>query len=94
MLRRLVTVLTLVLIVGMVLVAGLLAWRITQTPAPTAASLPGEIPLPAGETLTGYAQNPDWIVLITRDAAGTQRLHLVVPGTGDIHQTTDITPRE
>ena len=87
-LRRLVTVLTVVMILGMVTVVGLLAWRLTA-PAPSAA-LPEDIALPEGERLTGYAQNPDWTVLITEDAAGTQRLHLIRPGSETIHQTTEI----
>jgi uncharacterized protein DUF6476 len=87
-LRRLVTALTLTMMGGIIVIVGLLVWRLT--PSPNGPMLPASIPLPAGETLTGYAQNPDWIVLITTDATGTQRLHLVTPGTTDIHQTTVI----
>lgn len=90
-LRRLVTALTLVLTVGMVVVVGLLVWRLVATPA--TPPLPGTVALPEGERLTGYAQNPDWVVLITTDNAGTQRLHLVAPGAEAPHQSIEITPR-
>lgn len=90
-LRQLVTVLTLTLTVGMIVMVGLFVWRLGGGPAtPRVPVLPAEIPLPAGETLTGYAQNPDWVVLITSDEAGTQRLHLLRPGSSEIHQTTRI----
>lgn len=89
LLRRLVTALTVVLIVGMIVIVGLMVWRLG--PRGVGPALPAEIALPAGERLTGYAQNPDWTVLITSDDAGTQRLHLVRPGTTDIHQSVAIT---
>lgn len=87
-LRRMVTALTLTLTLGMIVIVGLLAWRLTSgAPAPL---LPDEIVLPAGERLTGYAQNPGWTVLITDDEDGRQRIHLVRPGAGAIHQTVEI----
>jgi len=89
LLRRLVTALTVVLMLGMIVIVGLMVWRLG--PRPAAPTLPAEIALPAGERLTGYAQNPDWTVLITTDEAGTQRLHLARPGSSEIHQTVTIT---
>jgi hypothetical protein len=89
LLRRLVTALTVVLMLGMIVIVGLMVWRLG--PRTTTPSLPQEIALPAGERLTGYAQNPDWTVLITTDAVGTQRLHLLRPGSPDIRQTVTIT---
>ncbi|MEM8658791.1 MAG: DUF6476 family protein [Pseudomonadota bacterium] len=88
LLRRLVTALTLTLTVGMIVIVGLMIWRLgPATPMP---ALPEAIALPEGERLTGYAQNPEWTVLITTDAADTQRLHLVRAGTTDIHQTVTV----
>ena len=87
-LRRLVTALTLTLIFGMLVIVGLFIWRLA--PGAKAPNLPSDITLPQGETLTGYAQNPDWTVLITTDTAGVQRLHLLRAGSETIHQTTQI----
>ncbi len=89
LLRRLVTALTVVLMLGMIVIVGLMVWRLG--PRPSAPSLPAEISLPEGERLTGYAQNPDWTVLITTDEADTQRLHLLRPGSSQIRQTVTIT---
>ncbi|NNU81504.1 hypothetical protein HMH01_13775 [Halovulum dunhuangense] len=90
MLRRLVTLLTLTLTLGMIVVVGLLVWRLTAS-APVPA-LPETVALPRGERLTGYARNPDWTVLITQDADGTQRLHIVAPGETAPHQSVTIMP--
>jgi len=87
-LRRLVTALTMVMMVGMVVVVGLLVWRLTGMGS-TATPLPAEIALPDGERLTGFARNPQWIVLIT-DTADGQRLHLAAPD-GSIRQSVEIT---
>lgn len=88
LLRRLVTALTLTLTFGMIIIVGLLVWRLG--PGPAQPALPEDLKLPAGEHLTGYAQSPQWTVLITTDAEGTQRLHLVPAGATEIHQTTVI----
>lgn len=76
---------------GMIIIVGLMIWRLG--PGSQTTVLPDSIPLPVGETLTGYAQNPNWLVLITTDADGVQRLHLVGPGAETIHQTVQIQPR-
>lgn len=84
------TLLTLTLTIGIMVVVGMLAWRLSVTgPAP---ALPDAVALPAGERLTGYAQNPDWTVLITTDDTGTQRLHLIRPGATTPHQSLTISP--
>jgi len=88
-LRRLVTMLTLTLTFGMIAVVGLLVWRLVAVPVP---ALPGAVALPRGERLTGYAQNPDWVVLITEAMDGRQRLHMVPAGSESIHQSVDIAP--
>ncbi|MSU88599.1 hypothetical protein GE300_03065 [Rhodobacteraceae bacterium 2CG4] len=90
-LRLLVTALTAVMMIGMVIVVGLLVWRLGGFGAPrmTAVDLPAQIALPAGERLTGFARNPDWLVLITETPDG-QRLHLAAPD-GSIRQSVEIT---
>ncbi|MHA3978053.1 DUF6476 family protein [Halovulum sp. GXIMD14794] len=88
-LRRLVTLLTVVMIVGMVVVVGLLIWRLTGLETTATPPLPEQIALPEGERLTGFARNPDWLVLITEGPDG-QRLHLAAQD-GTIRQSVEIT---
>lgn len=87
-LRRLVTLLTWVLILGTVTITGLLAWRMTRTEA--APPAPREIALPAGQTLQSYAIGPDWTVLIAEDAAGAPVAHFLRTGRDRIEQSVPI----
>lgn len=87
-LRQLVTLLTLTLIVGMVVIVGLMIYRLGPGATPT---LPDQIALPSGESLISYSRSPDWTVLITRDQSDVQRVHLVAPGQADIRQTVVVT---
>jgi len=73
-LRRLVTALTVTLMLGIIIIVGLMVWRLGLS-GPS-VRLPEEIALPEGERLTGWAQNAENLVLITEDGAGVQRVHL------------------
>jgi len=63
--KRLVVVLTSVMIVGVVLIVGLLVARITQTPAPVA--LPDSIDLPADTTPEAVTLARDWVLVLVAD---------------------------
>lgn len=86
-LRRLVMALTATLIVGTILVVGLLALRLTRPPIP---DFPERLTLPAGETVTGISRSAEWTAIITRDATGQGRIHILRPGGGRIHQSVEI----
>lgn len=60
-LRQLVTVLTVVMIVGVVLIAALLVIRLNQ---PTLA-ISDQIILPAGTIAVSYTQTQDWFAVVT-----------------------------
>ena len=60
-LRQLVTVLTVVMIVGVVLIAALLVIRLNQP----ALSIPDQITLPAGTVAVSYTQTRDWFAVVT-----------------------------
>ena len=60
-LRQLVTVLTAVMIVGVVLIAALLVIRLNQP----ALAIPGQITLPAGTVAIAYTQTHDWFAVVT-----------------------------
>jgi uncharacterized protein YqhQ len=60
-LRQLVTVLTVVMIVGVVLIAALLVIRLNQT----ALAIPDQITLPPRTTAISYTQTQDWFAVVT-----------------------------
>ena len=63
LLRRLVTVLTTVMICGVLVVIGLLVTRLSRDAPP----LPSEITLPDGATARAFTQGPDWYAVVTSD---------------------------
>ncbi len=62
-LRRLVTLLTAVMIAGLVAILSLIVIRFTNARAP----LPDEITLPPGAKATAFTQGPDWYAVVTAD---------------------------
>jgi hypothetical protein len=60
-LRRLVTVLTTVMIGGVIVVIGLLVTRLSST----APILPAKIALPGGATAQAFTQGDDWYAIVT-----------------------------
>ena len=60
-LRQLVTVLTVVMIVGVVLIAALLVIRLNQPTLP----VPDQIILPAGTIAVSYTQTQNWFAVVT-----------------------------
>lgn len=55
------TVLTAVMIAGILLILGLIWHRYSNARAP----LPEVITLPSGETATAFTQGPDWYAVVT-----------------------------
>ncbi|MEW9919472.1 DUF6476 family protein [Marimonas sp. MJW-29] len=62
-LRRLVTMLTAVMIAGVIIVIGLLVTRLNRD-TPT---LPDQIALPDGTVARAFTQGPDWYAIVTTD---------------------------
>jgi len=60
-LRQLVTILTIAMIVGVVLIAALLVIRLNQP----ALALPDQITLPSGTAAVSYTQTHDWFAVVT-----------------------------
>ena len=60
-LRQLVTVLTMVMIVGVVLISALLVIRLNQP----ALAIPDRITLPSGIVAVSYTQTQDWYAVVT-----------------------------
>lgn len=83
-LRRLVTVLTIIMIGGVVTVVALLVIRLNTDPAPL--PLPDRVTLPDGGKATAFTVGPDWYAVVTDD---TQIL-IFDQVTGTLRQTIAI----
>jgi Family of unknown function (DUF6476) len=83
-LRRLVTVLTTVMICGVLVVIGLLVTRLNRD----SPILPQEIALPEGASAVAFTQGPDWYAVVT------DRNEIIIFDrlTGKLHQTVQVTP--
>ncbi|MBM1311579.1 hypothetical protein JQT66_15165 [Sulfitobacter mediterraneus] len=83
-LRRLVTVLTTVMICGVLVVIGLLVTRLNRD----SPILPQEIALPEGASAVAFTQGPDWYAVVT------DRNEIVIFDllTGKLRQTVQVTP--
>jgi hypothetical protein len=92
-LRRLVTLLTIVLIGGIVVVAAVLVIRLAAPVAPALPGLPAAIALPAGETALAVTVGAGFVLVLTRDGAGHERARLIDAATGAERAVMDIAPR-
>lgn len=83
-LRRLVTVLTTVMICGVLVVIGLLVTRLNRD----SPILPQEIALPEGASAVAFTQGPDWYAVVTN----RDEILIYDRLTGTLRQTVTITP--
>ncbi|MEL6101485.1 MAG: DUF6476 family protein [Pseudomonadota bacterium] len=83
-LRRLVTVLTATMILGVLAVIVLLVIRLNQTPM----ALPDAVALPDGTTPTAFTRGSDWMAVTTDDRI------LIYGLDGTLRQTVRIEDRE
>jgi len=90
-LRRLVTLLTATLIVGVITVVALLVIRLSALQRPPLA-LPPEVALPAGETARAVTRGDGWLAVVTTDAAGRERIRVLDRATGAERAVTEIAP--
>lgn len=85
-LRVLVTVLTAVMIAGIVMILGLIWHRYNNARAP----LPEVITLPGGTVATAYTQGPDWYAVVTDD----DQILIFDRATSALRQTIQIEPAQ
>ena len=88
--RQLVTALLVTLILGMIAIVALLAFRLSGSGAPL--PLPPEVALPAGETAGAVTLGGDWLAVVTTDAGGRQRIRVIDRATGASRGVADIAP--
>lgn len=89
-LRRLVTLLTVTLIVGIATIVGLLAVRLTSVG--DAPALPETIALPPGERAGAVTFGSDWLAVVTVDAAGRERIRILDRASGAPRGVAEIAP--
>jgi hypothetical protein len=83
-LRLMVSALTLASILGVLVVAGTLAWRLGSGGAAPAAPLRAEaVALPTGERILAVGRSAGALTLATRDEGGVERLRQFDPETGE-----------
>ncbi|SLN31365.1 hypothetical protein PSM7751_01353 [Pseudooceanicola marinus] len=83
LLRRLVTTLLVVMILGLITLVGLVVIRFAHPPAP---AMPAEITLPAGARAEAVTRGRGWTAVVTAD----QQI-LIFDATGKLRQTVPIT---
>jgi hypothetical protein len=81
-LRRLVTTLTAVMIVGLLVLIGLIVIRLQQP----SVTLPEVITLPSGETASAYTQGRGWYAVVTQ----SNKIVIYDAETGDIRKTVNV----
>ena len=86
-LRRLVTVLTAVMIGGIVLIVALLAIRLNTPPAP---AFPDELALPEGTVPTAVTRGDGFIAVVTEDS----RILILDPTGSRVTQDITIRPSQ
>lgn len=81
-LRRLVTVLTAVMIGGVLMIIALIVMRFNAPPP----DLPAEIALPSGARALAFTQGPDWYAVVTQ----ADEILIFDRITGQLRQTIKI----
>ena len=96
-LRRLVTLLTATIIVGLGVVAGAMVLRLVRDPAPAPiaaldldAAAAERLSVPPGESITAAGAAPGALILVTRDGEGAERLRLYDAATGALRRVVAI----
>lgn len=92
-LRRLVSLLTMTAILGVAVVAGTLAIRLSKPLTPPLdldALTARRLVAPEGEAIVAAGTGPGVVILATRDGAGVERLRFYDAGDGALRRTLEI----
>ncbi|MEY8830662.1 DUF6476 family protein [Sedimentitalea sp. XS_ASV28] len=89
-LRRLVTVLTAVMIGGLLVIVSLIVIRFSSDRTPAAIPLPDHITLPDGTRAEAFTVTADWYAVIT----GDERVLIYDRASGDLRKTIDLRTTE
>ena len=64
------------LALGMVVIAGTIAWKLSRERAPAKPVAAESLTLPQGETITALGASPSELLVTTRDSSGQERLRV------------------
>lgn len=84
---------TITMIGGLITIVTLIVMTFIRTGDQTVSrdfTIPVQIDVPKGETLTAYTKGSDWGAIVTSDGNGAERIHILDPDTGAIRQTVEI----
>lgn len=84
--RRLVTVLLVVMILGFLLLIGLLVTRFPSLNSPVRFEMPETLTLPEGAVVKSFARGADWVAIVTED----DEILIFDAQTGALRQTVVI----
>lgn len=88
-----VTALTAILALGMIVIAGTIAWRLWTAAPPARPVAADSLPLPAGREITALGASPSELLVTTRDAEGREHLLLFRRADGALLSETPIERR-
>ncbi len=88
LLRRLVTTLTIVFILGLITVVSVIVIRFAA-PATPPPEIPENMEIPMGETVQAVTLGKDWVAVVTRGQNGIEQIHIFNPD-GTLRQTMEI----
>lgn len=77
------------MIVGLITIVTLIVMTFMRTGEAPAVTKT-ELRLPAGESTLAFTKGTGWNAVVTRDADGQERIHIIDPDTGDIRQSITI----
>ena len=84
--------LTATLILGVITVVVLLVIRLSALQSAPPPVLPDALALPAGETAQAVTLGTGWVAVVTRDAAGLERIRVFDAATGAERAAVPIGP--
>lgn len=90
--RRMVSILTATLIIGIIAIFAVITIRIASEPvAQTVKEIGADsVVVPAGEVIIASGVTRGAVTLVTRDAAGAERLRVYNPTTGEAVDVVEI----
>ncbi len=90
--RWIVTGLTGVMLVGVLAILGILVTLVLRPAGSAPPVLPAALTLPPGERAEAATLGRGWVLVVTRDAAGRERLRLFDAQSGRARQVVEVAP--
>jgi hypothetical protein len=87
-----VMALLLLLMAAVIVVAAALVIRLAGAPRAVAPALPASLVLPPGETVQAATIGRGWLLVVTRDGTGQERLRLYDAESGRERQVMEVVP--